>query len=120
MVTRAEPAGGAVGMADGSSRPPTPPAEGTGGAVSASSGAAPASPGSSADGSVAGDGAGVAVSNSTGTSSSAGGSRGRPGSFRSYSVPHAVGWAVGSAVGSTQRTVAKAFNSSGSAAEEEV
>ena len=32
----------------------------------------------------------------------------------------AVGWAVGSAVGSTQRTVAKAFNSGGSAAEEEV
>jgi hypothetical protein len=113
-------AGAAVGMADGSSRPPTPPAEGTGGAVIASSGTSPASPGSSADGSVAGDGAGVAVSNSTGTSSSAGGSRGRPGSFRSYSVPHAVGWAVGSAVGSTQRTVAKAFNSGGSAAEEEV
>ena len=113
-------AGGAVGMADGSSRPPTPPAEGTGGAVIASSGTAPASPGSGADGSVSGDGAGVAVSNSTGTSSNAGGSRGRPGSFRSYSVPHAVGWAVGSAVGSTQRTVAKAFNSGGSAAEEEV
>jgi hypothetical protein len=113
-------AGGAVAMADGSSRPPTPPAEGTGGAVIASSGTAPASPSSGADGSVSGDGAGVAVSNSTGTSSNAGGSRGRPGSFRSYSVPHAVGWAVGSAVGSTQRTVAKAFNSGGSAAEEEV
>jgi hypothetical protein len=113
-------AGGAVGMADGSSRPPTPPAEGTGGAVIASSATAPASPGSSADGSVAGDGAGVAVSNSTGTSSNAGGSHGRPGSFRRYSVPHAVGWAVGSAIGSTQRTVAKAFNSGGSAAEEEI
>lgn len=113
-------AGGAVGMADGSSRPPTPPAEGTGGAVIASSGTAPASSSSGAEGSVSGDGAGVAVSNSTGTSSNAGGSRGRPGSFRSYSVPHAVGWAVGSAVGSTQRTVAKAFNSGGSAAEEEV
>jgi hypothetical protein len=112
--------GGAVGMADGSSRPPTPPAEGTGGAVIASSGTAPASPSSGADGSVSPDGAGVAMSNSTGTSSNAGGSRGRPGSFRSYSVPHAVGWAVGSAVGSTQRTVAKAFNSGGSAAEEEV
>ena len=112
-------AGGAVGMADGSSRPPTPPAEGTGGAVIASSGTAPASPSSGADGSVSGDGAGVAVSNSTGTSSTAGGSHGHPGSFRRYSVPHAVGWAVGSAVGSTQRTVAKAFNSGGSAAEEE-
>jgi hypothetical protein len=113
-------AGSAAGMADGSSRPPTPPAEGTGGAVIASSGAAPAGPGGSADGSGAGDGAGVAVSNSTGTSSTARGSHGRPGSFRGYSVPHAVGWAVGSAVGSTQRTVAKAFNSGGSAAEEEV
>src|SRR5581483_4263713 len=108
--------GGTAGMADGSSRPPTPPAEGTGGAVIASSGAAPASPSSSADASVVGDGAGVAVSNSTGTSSTAGGSHGHPGSCRRYSVPHAVGWAVGSAVGSTQRTMAKAFNSGGSAA----
>jgi hypothetical protein len=115
-------AGGTAGLAEGSSRPPTPPAEGMdGGALSASSSEAPAGPTGNGEGLGAGD---TAVPSGAGspaeTSSAAAGSDGRAGHFGRYSVPHAVGWAVGSAVGSTQRTVAKAFNSRGSAAEEEV
>ena len=114
--------GGAAGMADASSRPPTPPAEGMGGgAALASSGAPPAGPAGSADGLGGGDTAGTSGTGSTAEmSKTPAGSRGHAGHFGRHGVAHAVGWSIGSAVGSTQRTVAKAFRSGDSTAEEEV
>ena len=115
------PSGATAGIADGSSRPPTPPSEGmSSGALFTSSSVAPAAP-SNADSLGAG---GTAVASAVGSTTEprgvSAGSYGRAGYFRRYSVPHAVGWAIGSAVGSAQRTAAKAFSSGGSTAEEEV
>jgi hypothetical protein len=110
--------GGAAGMADALSRPPTPPAEGTGGgAALASSGAAPAGPAGNADAAATGDTVGIS---GTEMSNSSAGSRGHVGHFGRHSVAHAVGWSIGSAVGSTQRTVSRAFRPGDSSAEEEV
>jgi hypothetical protein len=46
-------------------------------------------------------------------------SSGGPGHFGRYSIPHAVGWTVGTWAGATQRTVSGAFRSSQKAGEEE-
>ena len=45
-------------------------------------------------------------------------SHGRPGRFGHYSVPHAVGWTVGTWAGATHRTVSSAFRSSQKEGEE--
>jgi hypothetical protein len=113
---------GSAGMASISSRPPAPPAEGVGGAaLFASNGGAPAGPGDGGDGVSLGGPAFPSEAGPTDQASSAGaGAHGQSGRFGRPNISHAVGWSIGSAIGSTQRTVAKAFRSGGSAAEEEV
>ena len=113
---------GSTGMASISSRPPAPPAEGMGGAaLLASNGSAPAGPGDGGDGVTLGGPAFPSEAGSTGQASISGpGSHGQSGRAGRYSIPHAVGWSIASAIGTTQRTVAKAFSSGGSAGEEEV
>jgi len=113
---------GSTGMASISSRPPAPPAEGMGGAaLLASNGSAPAGPADGGDGVSLGGPAFPSEAGSTDQASGAGAaSHGQSGRFGRPNISHAIGWSIGSAIGSTQRTVAKAFSSSGSAAEEEV
>jgi len=45
-------------------------------------------------------------------------SQGRPGHFGRTSIPHAVGWTVGTWAGATHRTVSSAFRSSQKEGEE--
>lgn len=114
---------GSAGMASISSRPPAPPAEGMGSAaLLASNGSAPAGPSDDGSGVSLGGPAFPSEASSTDQASNSGaGSHGQSGRVGRYNISHAVGRSIGSAIGSTQRTVAKAFSSGGgSAAEEEV
>jgi hypothetical protein len=114
--------GGSAGTAgiNVSNRPPTPPSEGmSGGAVLASSDTSPSGPAGNTEGLGAANAAGVSEAGATAAvASNPSATHARAGQFRRYSMPHAAGWALGSAVGSTQRTIARAFTSSGSTTEE--
>jgi hypothetical protein len=106
--------------------PPPPPPPGGG----ASAGGIGAGATAASDLAESGAGASSAPRPLSGAADEAGGSlaaqpanasrsSGGPGHFGRYSIPHAVGWTVGTWAGATQRTVSGAFRSSQKAGEEE-
>ena len=119
--------GGGGGEAEGSSvravdrtiRPPhrqMEPSQPLGGEAEGSGHAPPAPDGAvTADASGAAGGGAVAAADNRPPSDPANAprqSQGRPGHFGRYSIPHAVGWTVGTWAGATHRTVSSAFRSS--------
>ena len=105
--------GGVVAAAGGSSRAPSPPPDGSAatlGGEAAAAESAPAAPGDSAAG-----------ANGRPPSASPAGARhsaGGPGHFGRRSVPHALGWTVGTWAGSAYRSVSSRFGSSQTEGEE--
>ena len=117
--------GRVIGAGGGSNHSPSPPPDGAKpalGGEAQGSGQAPPAP----DGAVAADasgagGGGVAVANNRSPSDPANAprqSQSRPGHFGRTSIPHAVGWTVGTWAGATHRTVSSAFRSSQKEGEE--
>ena len=111
--------GRVIGAGGGSNHSPSPPPDGAKpalGGEAQGSGQAPPAP----DGAVAADasgagGGGVAVANNRSPSDPANAprqSQSRPGHFGRTSIPHAVGWTMGTWAGATHRTVSSAFRSS--------
>ena len=118
-----EGGGGVIGAGGGSNHSPAPPPDGAKpalGGEAQGSGHAPPAP----DGAVTADASGggaVAAADSRPPSDPASASRqsqGRPGQFGRTSIPHAVGWTVGTWAGATHRTVSSAFRSSQKEGEE--
>ena len=117
--------GRVIGAGGGSNHSPSPPPDGAKpalGGEAQGSGQAPPAP----DGAVAADasgagGGGVAVANNRSPSDPANAprqSQSRPGHFGRTSIPHAVGWTMGTWAGATHRTVSSAFRSSQKEGEE--
>jgi hypothetical protein len=118
--------GGVIGAGGGSNHSPSPPPDGAkpalGGEAQGSGHAPPAPDGAvTADASGAGGGGAVAAADNRPPSDPASApqqSQGRPGHFGRTSIPHAVGWTVGTWAGATHRTVSSAFRSSQKEGEE--
>jgi hypothetical protein len=118
--------GGVIGAGGGSNHSPSPPPDGAKpalGSEAVGSGHAPPAPDGAvtADASGAGGGGAVAAADSRPPSDPASAprqSQGRPGHFGRTSIPHAVGWTVGTWAGATHRTVSSAFRSSQKEGEE--
>jgi hypothetical protein len=114
--------GGVIDATGGSNRSPSPPPDGNrpalGGEAEAS-GHPPPAPGSvamvDANSTSGGGGVGVATPENRPPNDSSNGprqSQGRPGHFGHYSIPHAVGWTVGTWAGAARQKVSSAFSSS--------
>ena len=118
--------GGVIGAGGGSNHSPSPPPDGAKpalGGEAEGSGHAPPAPGGAvtADASGAGGGGEVAAADNRPPSDPASAprqSQGGPGHFGRTSIPHAVGWTVGTWAGATHRTVSSAFRSSQKEGEE--
>jgi hypothetical protein len=118
--------GGVIGAGGGSNHSPSPPPDGAKpalGGEAVGSGHAPPAPGGAvtAEASGAGGGGEVAAADNRPPSDPASApaqSQGRPGHFGRTSIPHAVGWTVGTWAGATHRTVSSAFRSSQKEGEE--
>ena len=117
--------GRVIGAGGGSNHSPSPPPDGAkpalGGEAQGSGQAPPAPAGAvTADASGAGGGEVAAADNRSPSdqASAPRQSQGRPGHFGRTSIPHAVGWTVGTWAGATHRTVSSAFRSSQKEGEE--
>jgi len=117
--------GGVIGAGGGSNHSPSPPPDGAKPALGSEvvgSGQAPPAPAGAVTADASGAGGGeVAASDNRPPSDQASAprqSQGRPGHFGRTSIPHAVGWTVGTWAGATHRTVSSAFRSNQKEGEE--